>query len=508
MSLKKNIGANYISRLYVTLVGILLLPLYIEYMGVEAYGLIGFFTMLQSLFGLFDLGLTPTIGRETARYKGGAMSALSYRQLFRALSLIFIIIAFLGAGGLLLSSSYIATRWLNVENLMLTDVILAVQIMSISVSLRWMCGLYRGVVVGSEELVWLSSFNALIATLRFVVVFIVMWFQGFSVTVFFTYQLVVALLEFIILFLKVQSFFSYKNKLDQPIGWSFKPVKSVLKFALIIAFTSSIYILFTQVDKLVLSGILSLDEYGYFTIAVLVASGIMVISGPISNAIMPRMTRLYAEGKKEKLIQIYRKSTQLVCIVAGSASITLSVCAEELLFAWTGNLILSAHAAPILQLYAIGNGFLVVAAFPYYLQYAKGNLRYHLIGNAGLVVILIPSVIFAANYYGGIGAGYVWLSFNVLFLFTWVAYVHYKLEPGLHVKWLFDDVLKIILPAMILPVLVSSMDLDLKSRIENILYVIGVGGLAIISATACSKYARLIIKNRMVHFRLNAGGDI
>jgi O-antigen/teichoic acid export membrane protein len=83
--LKKNIISNYASQIYVTLIGILLLPLYIKYMGSEAYGLIGFFAMLQAWFGILDLGLTPTIGRETARYRAGVLPALAFRQLYRAL---------------------------------------------------------------------------------------------------------------------------------------------------------------------------------------------------------------------------------------------------------------------------------------------------------------------------------------------------------------------------------------------------------------------------------------
>lgn len=40
--LKKNIIANYASQLYSAGIGILILPLYIKYMGAEAYGLVGF----------------------------------------------------------------------------------------------------------------------------------------------------------------------------------------------------------------------------------------------------------------------------------------------------------------------------------------------------------------------------------------------------------------------------------------------------------------------------------
>ncbi|WBE25080.1 oligosaccharide flippase family protein [Denitrificimonas caeni] len=69
--LRHNVIASYVSQIYVAGIGILILPLYIKYMGAEAYGLVGFFTMLQACFALLDLGLTPTIARETARYHGG-----------------------------------------------------------------------------------------------------------------------------------------------------------------------------------------------------------------------------------------------------------------------------------------------------------------------------------------------------------------------------------------------------------------------------------------------------
>jgi len=85
MSLKRNILANYASQFYVTIIYIVMVPSYIKYMGSEAYGLIGFFAMLQVWFALLDMGLTPTMSRETARYNGGATDALSYRRLVRAL---------------------------------------------------------------------------------------------------------------------------------------------------------------------------------------------------------------------------------------------------------------------------------------------------------------------------------------------------------------------------------------------------------------------------------------
>jgi len=480
MSLKRIILANYISQLYVTLSGILLVPIYAKYMGPEAYGLVGFFTMLQAWFALLDLGLTPTISRETARYRGGAVDPITFLQLFRSLTVIFLGIA-VGGGLLLLSlSPVIASRWLNVVALNVSDVVIAVEIMAVSVALRWLGGLYRGVITGSERLVWMSAFNALLATLRFAGVLLSMWYFGFSPFVFFIHQLCVAVIELFFLFAKSQSLLPIVGEEAKKIGWSLAPVRSLLKFSLTIAFTSSVWVIVTQTDKLVLSGILTLTDYGYFTLAVLVASGITIVCGPVSSAIMPRMAMLHSEGKAQELVSVYRNATKIVSLVAGTAAITMVVCSKSLLFAWTGSLQFAEQVDPILKLYAIGNGILAVGAFPYYMQYARGDLKYHMIGNLLMLVILLPSIIYATINYGAIGAGYAWLITNFIYLTAWVGYVHRKLEPGLHLKWIVQDVFFIVFPASAAAFLFAAYPISLSGRIENLLYVISAGLIAFV----------------------------
>lgn len=459
-------------------------------MGAEAYGLIGFFSMLQAWFTLLDMGLTPTISRETARYYGGSISSLTYRQLFRSLSVIFSSIALLGGGSLWLLAETAAQEWLLINELDKTEVVLALQIMAIIVSLRWLGGLYRGVITGSERLVWLSGFNAIIASLRFVAVFASMWMYGFTPTVFFLHQLIIALIEIAGLFLMSNRLLPRFENIDGTVGWSIQPVKPILQFALTIAFTSSIWVLVTQTDKLILSGILQLTEYGYFTLAVLVASGVLVISSPISSAIMPRMARLHAEGKHDELIKVYRNATQLVSVIAGTAAISLVFCAEPLLYAWTGDYDTVNHTVSILRLYAIGNGFLAVASFPYYLQYALGNLRYHLIGNVGMVIFLIPGIIISAIFYGGKGAGYAWVILNSLFLLTWVGYVHHKLVPGLHKNWLLKDIFTICIPVAVIAFAISIIEINLEERLSALVFVIILSIAALALGAAMSSYVR------------------
>jgi len=426
-------------------------------MGAEAYGLVGFFSMLQVWFGVLDLGLTPTIARETSRFFGGALSFKDYRILFRSLTVIFVGVALVGGGVMLMLAPLISDGWLQVRELPTSDVVVSVQIMAVTVAMRWMGGLYRGVITGSERLVWLSGFNGVVATLRFVVVLVAMAIWGFEPVVFFIYQLVVAAIELGVLgwmALRLITIPEMKGKGGQ---WSFVSIKPLLRFSLTIAFTSSIWVFVTQTDKLILSGVLSLSEYAYFTLAVLVASGITIVTGPLSSALLPRLARLHAEGNGAEISKLYNRFAQLVSVVAVSLMVTMAGCSEALLYAWTGDREISIAATPILRLYALGNGLLALSSFPFYLQYARGSLRWHLIGSVLLLVLLIPTTVMAAVKVGAVGSGYVWFTINALYLFGWVAYVHSKIEPGLHKNWIVNNVLIIMLPTGIVGVVLTMM---------------------------------------------------
>ena len=455
--------------------------------------------MLQAWFNLLDMGLTPTVARETARFRGGATDALSYRRLLRALQLIFIAIAFLGGGAMFVFSGLIADGWLKVQTLPLAQVQLALQLMAVGAALRWMSGLYRGCISGSEQLVWLGGFNAFVATLRFVVVLPVLIWVGHSPAVFFTYQLLVAVIELVGLAAKAYALFP-AVPLGQQLGWSpaslFMPVKPVLRFSLTIAFTSSVWMLVTHTDKLVLSKLLPLADYGYFTLAVLAASGVMMISGPISGALLPRMARLQAEGNEAGLIRLYRNATQMVAVIAIPACLVLTFFAEQVLWVWTGDAQAAGQAAPVLRLYAMGNGFLALAAFPYYLQFAKGDLKLHLIGNALFIVLLLPALIWATLQYGVIGAGYAWLSANAFYFLIWVPKVHGRFVKGLHIQWLLKDVGMVVLLTLAATAVLNKLIYWPEQRIALAFYVVIVSLALLIIAAIGSSWLREIASGK------------
>lgn len=496
MSLRRNILANYTSQIYVTLIGILMLPVYLRYMGAEAYGLVGFFTMLNAWFQLLDMGLTPTLARETARYRGGALDAATLRGLLRALEGIFFGVAILAATAFLFLSDWIAGAWLSVAELDLGEVARAVMLMGFIIPLRWISGLYRGAVNGFERQVWLAGFNMLVATARFVGVLAVFELVGTRPTHFFAYQLGVAVIEVLLIALMTHRLLPARPT-QGPRRASWGALRGVVGFSATIAFTAGVWVLITQTDKLVLSKLLPLAEYGYFTLAVLVAGAINLIGAPVAQALMPRMARLAAEGDEAGMLSLYRRTTQLVCLLAVPAALTLTAFAEPILWAWTGDRHATDKAALVLSLYAIGNGLLAVSAFPYYLQYAKGDLRLHLIGNALMLLILIPALIWATTRYGAVGAGTAWTSVTALYFLLWVPLVHRRMHKGLHAGWLGRDVAPIVGVTATMAWAMAQILQWPEGRVASAGLAVAVGLILLLSAAAASSEVRSRVSTRL-----------
>jgi len=198
-----------------------------------------------------------------------------------------------------------------------------------------------------------------------------------------------------------------------------------------------------------LSKLLSLADYARFSIAVLLASGVIFVSSPISTALLPRLAKLSVEGDNAGFLRLYRNATQVIGIAVMPPCIVMAYFAEELLWAWTGNREIARQAWPILTAYALGNGILAIGACAYYLQFGKGDLRLHVFGNILFVAILIPSLTWATLRFGPVGAGCAWLLSNAFYFAVWIPLVHRRFFAGLHHKWLVTDVLLPLFPVLV-----------------------------------------------------------
>lgn len=477
-SIKKNVIFNYLGQFYIAFIGILILPLFLKHMGAEAYGLIGFFTLLQGWLQLLDLGMSPTMGREVASLKEQPQSAYQLCSVVRSLEFIFVIIATIIFSMIFFSRGWISQEWLTVNELDIGDVTACIGIVAIIICLRWIASLYRSGINAYEQQVWMNIIDIILATLRSPIALLIVIFSKGNILYYFSYQL---LLVFIELLAIANKFYSLLPKINQKLSLvNINELKRIAPFALGIAYTGGIWVITTQLDKLLLSKVLSLAEFGYFSLIATVSAGLSILSGPISRAVLPRMTALLSQGKEAEMLALYRKASRLVVCLVAPVTMVLALFAKEVVYVWTGNIDAAEWVAPVLPLYIIGNGLLAILAFQYYLQYAYGKLKLHVAYNTAYILITIPLIFYAVFNYGVIGAGYVWLGCQICTLLFWMPYVHQVFAPGLHWKWFIKD---LIFPSFITFIIIGLFSMILNDRFpcDRLLGIVALASIVVFS---------------------------
>jgi O-antigen/teichoic acid export membrane protein len=492
-SLKWNASANFLGLGYTTIIGVAILPLYLQYLGAEAFGLVGFFMVLQAWMQIFDMGMSPLLSRQAAQARGENAGYLGLRRLLRSLELIIVSIALLIFASMAAGSVWITNNWLNVASLDSGKVANCLVLMGAIIGLRFLASLYRSGIQGMENQVLLNVANIVLVSVKFVGALLLMRFLTQDIFHFFVYQLCVGFLELVVVATMVYRFIPGTDTVGFALFWG--ALKPVLPFAGGIAYTAAIWVLLTQLDKLVLSNVLPLSEYGYFSIVAIVATGISQIGAPISQAILPRMTFLLSQGDEEGMLTLYRQATQLMAVMILPFTVIVAFFSTELLFAWTGDRAAAEWAGPVLLWFALGNGILAIGAFQFYLQFAHGKLRMHVIFNSILVALQIPLIVYAAYRYGVMAVAMTWFALRLLSFIIWTPIVHKRFAHGIHWSWLLRDIGPSFAMTVFLLLFVISLDFpfDQLGRLGVFATLIGVGLLMLLCNTLVSRAPRNLL---------------
>ena len=418
--------------------GFVFVPVYISYLGIEAYGLIGLFATLQAWLSLLDLGLSPTLNREMARLRGGAHTAESIRDLLRSVEIIYSATAIVIAAIVFFSSYWLASYWLHAEKLPLETVATALSITGLVIAFRWVSGLYRSALGGLQEQVWLNVSNVVFGTLRGAGVIAVLALVNDSINAFFMFQGALAAVEAVVLSAMVHRALPKGTRHGR---FDLTALRKIARFAGGISGITFLTLLLTQLDKIVLSGTLALSDFGHYSLAAAVASALYMFVNPVAGAIGPKFAEIFARGRLEELAAAYHRYTQLTAISVLPPAIVLAMFSNDILSLWTGDVVLAkstAHLVTIMVLGTMLNGLMTV---PYFLQLAAGWTRFTFVTNLVALAFVLPAFLLIVPRVGAIGAASVWLALNIGYVLISVPFMHRRLLRGEANSWYLADVL-------------------------------------------------------------------
>jgi O-antigen/teichoic acid export membrane protein len=437
VSLKRNVVANYLGQGWRALMGLAFVPLYIKYLGIESYGLIGLFAILQAWLELLDLGMRPALGREMARFTAGAHDADSIRDLLRTVEVIATGIATVLALGIWAGSRWIASDWLSSHNLPTDMVARAIALMGAVVGLRFIEALYVSSLVGLQRQELESVVTSTLATVRGVGALAVLAWVAPTITAYFVWQAGISIVT-------VMIFASLVHRVlppaSRPARFSWRPLLAIWRFAAGMTAISVLAILLTQVDKILMTKLLPLQVFAYYALAAVVANGLFMVTAPISAAFYPRFTELATLKDEATLRVLYHKGSQMVAVLTGSAAVILILFANRIVLLWTRNPALTEHVAPLVAVLAFGTMLNALMAMPYQLQLAYGWTTLAIRVNITAVCVLVPIILWAVPAYGAIGAAWAWVLLNLGYVLVTISFMHRRLLREEKWRWYRQDV--------------------------------------------------------------------
>jgi O-antigen/teichoic acid export membrane protein len=431
-----NLAAGVASTAWTAIVTIGTVPVYLHYLGVEAYGLIGFYTALQAMLAVLDLGLSQSINREVARATSDD-EHVRVRDLLHTLAIGYWMVAAAIGVGMWATAPWISRHWLStsINADTLSNVI---ALMGLTVACRFPLGLYLGALTGARRIGLASAIEISMVTTANLGAIAILAFVSPTIQAFFIWQALVAVAN--VLIVQAAAWWALKEPGRRAPRFDPQGVKRIWRFSAGIAVTAILGAIFVQSDKVVLSKIVTLADLGRYTLASIVARSLYVLTAPAFSAVYPQMSSLHAAGRLHEIELLYRLGTRLMMAVLFPAAAFVTMFSTIIFTFWTGDAELATGLTFVVAFLLLGTALNSAMHFPYALQLAFGKSSLPMVINITLLVIFAPLLIFLSLRFGIVGAAAAWAILNTLYLVLGTWLTHRQLLRGVGLRWLTGDV--------------------------------------------------------------------
>ena len=407
--MKRNIIANYLGAACVALGPVLALPWYLSSLGPETFGLIGFVVLVQALLGLLDAGMAQALVRAFAvkihEGEGGCSGAadllLGFERLYWGFAL--------GAGALMFLFSHdIATHWLVLGKVSANQAQYALWGAAAIFMLQFPGSVYRSVLVGAQAQVQLNSVLAFAAVLRHLggVVVVSIWP---TLEAYLWWHGLIAGLETLL-----RAWFAWHalGSSRRKSSWDDVQMRHLWKTVAGMSAATWLGALTVQMDKILVSKMVGIEQFGYYTIAATVATGLLQLVYPLTQAALPRAVQLRDDGSGLRRLSVRLVGIFALLVVGGGLG--FAVLGKWALALWLKDPAAVEFVYPILSLLLVGTALNALYNVGYMHWVVREKTQKIMQVNALALLmslLLIPPLVTA---YGPIGAAFGWLTINMI----------------------------------------------------------------------------------------------
>jgi len=350
---------------------------------------------------------------------------------------------------------FLAEYWFTKSTLSEDLISKCLQWMGLQSSFQFLTGYYNSGLIGLQKIKLSNSIAASTQTLRTVVLISLLMINP-QIELYFVFQAVMSFFSLIVTAYALYCILPKVDYLENPSSnqrktsgflsklakrYSHERFKACRRFAAGMAATTLATLALTQLDKVILSKMLSLEDFGYYTIAASIAAMLAKPASLVYGAALPRMTQLATNGDTATLNRIYFKSSSLVSWMVLPAAGILAGFSLPLISLYLQNAESASHIAPLASILVIGFALHSCTLIPYGLTLAYGWSKFGVYLGVFGSLIIVPLMIAATDFYGAIGAAFIWDLVCFSYVTIFMVVIHNKYLKGVLGRWYKDVML-------------------------------------------------------------------
>jgi O-antigen/teichoic acid export membrane protein len=421
---RHGLAANLAGSAWTAALQLICIPFYVKFIGIEGYGVVSFYLMFQSVAQVLDLGLSPTMNREMARYSVQPEKSAEARDFVRTLEAGYWLIGLFLAMLLVIFAPWIAVHWVRADTLSALSLRRAIELMGLLMLFQWPVSFYQGGLLGLHRQLSYNAVRMIASAFSGIGGVLLLWIVSATIQTLLLWQIGVAVAQAIVL-----SVLLWRCLPSAPRASRFVPglLKNIRGFAMGVSAITLMALLLTQIDKILVSKLLPLAIFGYYSLAWSLANGMSLIAMVVFNVACPRMSAQVAAGDDAAVRENYHLGAQIMAALVLPLAAVFLFFPSELIYLWTRNTATATFVAPIFRIMVIGSALNALLYIPYALQLAFGWIKLTLAASLVFICFIVPFLFFATRRFGPVGAASGWAALNVLNLLIVVPLMHRRL---------------------------------------------------------------------------------
>jgi len=433
----QNILWNLLGGLVSGIVIIFVTPLYLKNLGFDGYGILSFWLMMQVMMGLLDMGIGATMIRKFANPSSDNTQVKYKHDLLRTIEIFYWGISMVLLLATIILSDRVGTNFLNSKIYSHSQVIQIVKLIGVALAFQLPCGVYLSCLSGLQIHGKMNAIQIVGTIFRHCLGILILIFIS-DLTLFFVFQIFISFFQTAISRWIIWN--EIKRNITSKPEFNLSILKSIWRFSIGMAFTSLTAVLLANVDKLVLSKMVTTGELGKYSIA-FAATGILQLGiQPFYRSFFPRYSELVSAGESIELEKEYFESNRIVAIFIITIGIIGFIFANELFSIWLQKII-DSELINVFRVLIFSITLSGLMWLPAAFQQSHGWTKLHIIMISSATIIGTPIMILLIPKVGIIGATTVWLIHGVSEITIGLWLMHRRLLIGKFIPWIVDVII-------------------------------------------------------------------